>query len=349
MRVLGIESSCDETGIAVVEDGRRVVLQALASQADIHARFGGVVPEIASRQHLLTFPALMRDALAEHREDLNLDAIAVTYGPGLAGSLLVGVNFAKALSMAWGLPLYGVHHLEGHVYANWIEDGQWDGETRGDPLLPAVALIVSGGHTDIVSILGHGRYRLLSQTRDDAAGEAFDKVARLLGLGYPGGPLIERVAQEATDPVRLPSPLIRDSWDFSYSGLKTAVLRVVNERGGTEALEPPDVANIAAGFQRAAVVGLAERLMVVARAVGAQSLLISGGVAANGALRQEILQRADLPVWCPRPGLCTDNGVMIAARAGFLLEEGAAPVGLNLDAVPSLRMELVKDAAIPTT
>ena len=338
MRILGIESSCDETGIAIVEDGRRVIVHALSSQADIHARFGGVVPEIASRQHLLTFPTLLRDVMQRHDGDLNLDAIAVTYGPGLAGSLLVGVNFAKALAMAWDLPLYGVHHLEGHVYANWIADGQWDSEERGDPLLPSVALIVSGGHTDIVLVEEHGNYRLLSETRDDAAGEAFDKVARLLGLGYPGGPIIERVAREATDPVRFPSPLIRDSWDFSFSGLKTAVLRVVNERGGTDALTQEDIANIAAGFQLTAVTGLADRLLEVARATKAKSVMLSGGVAANSALGEEVLSKADMPVWRPRPGLCTDNGVMIAARAAFVIEHGAQPDDGSLDAVPSLRV-----------
>ncbi len=344
MRVLGIESSCDETGIAVVEDGRRIIVHGLSSQADIHARFGGVVPEIASRQHLLTFPALLRDVVQRHDGELNLDAIAVTYGPGLAGSLLVGVNFAKALAMAWNLPLYGVHHLEGHVYANWIRDGQWDGEDHGDPVLPAVALIVSGGHTDIVLIEAHGRYKLLSETRDDAAGEAFDKVARLLGLGYPGGPVIERVAREASDPVRLPSPLIRDSWDFSFSGLKTAVLRLVNERGGTEALDQAAIANIAAGFQQTAVIALADRLLEVARATGAQSVMLSGGVAANAALGAEVLRKAEMPVWRPRPALCTDNGVMIAARAAFLIEQGAQPDDGALDAVPSLRMGMTLGA-----
>ena len=339
MRILGIESSCDETGIAIVEDGRHLIAHGLASQADIHARFGGVVPEIASRQHLLTFPTLLRDVVTEDFDGgRGLDAIAVTYGPGLAGSLLVGVNFAKALAFAWSLPLYGIHHLEGHVYANWIANGQWDSEERGDPLLPSVALIVSGGHTDIVLVEAHGQYRLLSETRDDAAGEAFDKVARLLGLGYPGGPIIERVAREATDPVRLPSPLIRDSWDFSFSGLKTAVLRVVNERGGTDALSQEDIANIAAGFQQTAMTGLADRLLTVARATKAKSVMLSGGVAANGALGEEVLRKADMPVWRPRPGLCTDNGVMIAARAAFVIEQGTQPDDGTLDATPSLRM-----------
>jgi N6-L-threonylcarbamoyladenine synthase len=339
MRILGIESSCDESGIAVVEDGRRVVVQALASQAALHARFGGVVPEIASRQHLLTFPTLFRETLAAGPEALQLDAIAVTYGPGLAGSLLVGLNFAKALSLAWDLPLVGVHHLEGHIYANWITDGQWDGQARGDPPFPTVALIVSGGHTDLVLIEGHGQYRMLGQTRDDAAGEAFDKVARLLGLPYPGGPPIERTALEAETPTPFPRPLIRNSMDFSFSGLKTAVLRVVEERGGAQALAPGEVANLAAGFQRTVVEALAERLAEAAVAANARAVLLSGGVAANKALREEALKRSPVPLWCPRPGLCTDNGVMIAARGHFLLEEGVTH-GADLDAVPSLPMRM---------
>lgn len=339
MRILGIESSCDESGIALVEDGRRVVTHALASQADIHARFGGVVPEIASRQHLLTFPTLFQSTFGADPRKFGIDAIAVTYGPGLAGSLLVGVNIAKALALSWDLPLVGVHHLEGHVYANWIQDGQWDEVQRGDPLFPAIVLIVSGGHTDLVLIEDHDRYRLLGQTRDDAAGEAFDKVARILGLSYPGGPMIERVAREATSPVSFPRPLIRDSWDFSFSGLKSAVLRAVQERGGTEALSQEQVADLAAGFQQTSVDALAERLTEAAHAFKARSVLLSGGVAANGALREEVLRRADLPVWCPRPSLCTDNGIMIAARANFLWDAGVRH-GWDLDAVPSLRMKM---------
>ena len=339
MRILGIESSCDESGVAIVEDGRRVILQALASQAEIHARFGGVVPEIASRQHLLTFPTLFRDVLATGPKQLGLDAVAVTYGPGLAGSLLVGVNIAKALALSWDLPLVGVHHLEGHVYANWIGDGQWDDVERDDPPFPAIVLIVSGGHTDLVLIEGHGVYRLLGETRDDAAGEAFDKVARLLGLGYPGGPLIERAALDAESPVSFPRPLIRGSWDFSFSGLKTAVLRAVQERGGPEALSAGQVADLAAGFQRTSVDALAERLTEAARTWNVRAVLLAGGVAANQALREEVLKRSSVPLWCPRPALCTDNGVMIAARAHFLLEAGVRH-GWDLDAVPGLRMPM---------
>ena len=237
MRILGIESSCDETGIAIVEDGRRVIVHGLSSQADIHARFGGVVPEIASRQHLLTFPTLLRDVMQRHDGDLNLDAIAVTYGPGLAGSLLVGVKLWPRRWLWRGIfRSMASTTLRGMFTLTGLRDGQWDGEERGDPILPAVALIVSGGHTDIVLIETHGQYRLLSETRDDAAGEAFDKVARLLGLGYPGGPIIEHVARDATDPIRFPSPLIRDSWDFSFSGLKTAQSSAWSTNAGAQSL-----------------------------------------------------------------------------------------------------------------
>ena len=294
---------------------------------------------MASRQHLLAFPPLVRAVLAEtglHGE--RLDAIAVTYGPGLAGALLVGVNLAKALAFAWGVPLVGVHHLEGHLYANWVGGGQWDGVERGDPPFPAVALIVSGGHTDLVEVRGHGDYRLLGRTRDDAAGEAFDKAARLLGLGFPGGPVVERAAREAMAPVSFPRPFLRGSWDFSFSGLKTAVLRAVEERGGTAALTPGQVADLAAGFQQAVVEVLAERLAEAARERGAKAVLLSGGVAANGALRAEVLRRSPAPLWCPRPGLCTDNGVMIAACANFLA--GSRPEGhaWDLDVDPGLPM-----------
>ena len=340
MRVLGFESSCDESGIAVVEDGRRIIAQALASQAELHSRFGGIVPEIASRQHLTAFPALLKDMLGSDRQELRIDAIAVTRGPGLAGSLLVGLNIAKALAFSWNLPLLGVHHLEGHLYANWIEDGQWDGEQKGDPPFPSVALIVSGGHTDLVLIKGHGDYRLLGRTRDDAAGEGFDKVARMLGLGFPGGPPVERAAADSHDPVPVPRPRIRESRDFSFSGLKTAVLRAVEARGGTAGLSEEQVRDLAAGFQEATIDVLANRLRDAAQDYGAKAVLLSGGVAANGALRQEVLNRVPQRLWCPRPGLCTDNGVMIAAGAHFLFEAGVRH-GLDLDIDPSLPMVAV--------
>ena len=337
MKILSIESSCDESGLAVIEDGRKIVFNSLASQADIHSRFGGIVPEIASRQHLLTFPKLLKDYIENIAPQNNIDAIAVTYGPGLAGSLLVGVNFAKALSLSWDLPMIGVHHLEGHIYANWIEDGQWDGETRGDPILPAVALVVSGGHTDLVYIESHERYKIIGQTRDDAAGEAFDKVARILGLKYPGGPEIERLAREANEPVLFPKPAIRDSWDFSFSGIKTAVLRFVQGIEKEAPLDDITRKNIAAGFQKISVDALAERLVEASRVFGAKSVILSGGVAANQALRSKVLDLSDLPLWCPKPALCTDNAAMIGARARFLWDMGVRHE-MDMDAVPNLRM-----------
>ena len=337
MRVLGFESSCDESGIAVVDNGRRIVTHALASQAALHDRFGGVVPEIASRQHLTAFPALLEGMFGSAGRPKDIDAIAVTRGPGLAGSLLVGLNIAKALAFSWDLPILGVHHLEGHLYANWIEDGQWDGERKGDPPFPSVALIVSGGHTDLVLIKDHGDYRLLGRTRDDAAGESFDKVARMLGLGFPGGPPVEEAATHAGDPIRFPRPQIRESRDFSFSGLKTAVLRAVEARGGTGALSGEQVNDLSAGFQEAAIEVLVNRLRDAARDYGARAVLLSGGVAANGALRTEVLERVPLPLWCPKPALCTDNGVMIAAAAHFLLDAGLRH-GLDLDVDPSLPM-----------
>ncbi|MBI4329181.1 MAG: tRNA (adenosine(37)-N6)-threonylcarbamoyltransferase complex transferase subunit TsaD [Chloroflexi bacterium] len=336
MRVLGIESSCDESAAAVVEDGRLLLSQAVASQADLHARFGGIVPEVASRQHLLEFLPVLQKTIEGAGGWGAIDAVAVTRGPGLAGSLLVGFNLAKALAFARRLPFVGIHHLEGHLYANWIQGGQWDGEARKPPPFPSVALIVSGGHTDLVYVEGHGRYRLLGRTRDDAAGEAFDKAARLLGLGFPGGPPVERAAREARQPVTFPRPTLRDgSDDFSFSGLKTAVLRAVEERKGTTALTAEQVTDLAAGFQRVVVDTLTEKLVKVVRDTGAQAALLSGGVAANGALRQEVIRRSPVPVWCPRPALCTDNGVMIATCAYFRLQAGLRH-GWDLDVQPNL-------------
>lgn len=337
MKILGIESSCDESGIAIVEDGRKTLFSVLASQIDVHSRFGGVVPEIASRQHLLAFPKLLRDLFDSNFDPSQLDAIAVTYGPGLSGSLLVGVNIAKSLALSWGLPIIGINHLEGHVYANWIRDGQWDSIDRGDPLLPAIALIVSGGHTDLLLVEGHDRYKIIGQTRDDAAGEAFDKVARILGLNYPGGPEIERIAKESKNPINFPRPAIRDSWDFSFSGLKSAVLRKVNNLKEENKLDEATKNDVAAGFQNVSVEALTTRLLEAANEFGARSLIISGGVAANQSLRESIVDRSDLPVWCPRPSLCTDNAVMVAARAGFLWDMDVRHSS-DLDAVPNLRM-----------
>ncbi len=317
MLALGIETSCDETAVGVVVDGRRLLANVVASQAEIHARYGGIVPEVASRHHIEAMLPVVRAALSEARcQPSDLDLLAVTAGPGLAGSLLVGLNTAKALAFAWSKPLLAVNHLEGHLYANWlVEDAK--------PELPAVVLIVSGGHSEIILAEDHGRYQLLGRTRDDAAGEAFDKAARVLGLGFPGGPAIEQEARKAkAKPPRLPRAWLGQTNDFSFSGLKTAVRRIADE--GTNG-----VAEIAAGFQTAVVDVLTKKVVRAAGQTGAKSILISGGVAANGPLRASIKDAAPIPVWVPPPVLCTDNGAMIAAAAHFRAESGAA--GLDLD------------------
>jgi N6-L-threonylcarbamoyladenine synthase len=322
MLVLGIETSCDETAVGVVADGRRLLANVVASQADIHARYGGVVPEVASRHHIEAMMPVVKAALIESRcRPSDLDAVAVTAGPGLAGSLLVGLNSAKSLAYAWSKPLIAVNHLEGHLYANWLVE-----EAR--PELPAVVLIVSGGHSEIVLATDHGAYELLGRTRDDAAGEAFDKAARVLGLGFPGGPVIERTAREAgPKPPRLPRAWLGDSNDFSFSGLKTAVARVAQE--GTASV--PD---IAAGFQTAVIDVLTKKTVRAAEEHDASCILVSGGVAANGPLRAALRAASPVPVWVPPPVLCTDNGAMIAAAAHFRAEaapSGAGRADLDLD------------------
>ena len=324
-RILGIETSCDETAAALVVDGRYVESNVVASQDDVHRETGGVVPEIASRLHLRAIGPVVVRALEEAGRDWgDVDLVAVTHGPGLAGALLVGLNTAKALSFARGLPLLGVNHLEGHVYANWLVD-------QVEPRFPLVCLIVSGGHSDLVLMRDHGEYVRLGRTLDDAAGEAFDKAARMMGLGYPGGPAVQQAA-EGGDPVRYPLPRawLRPSWDFSFSGLKTAVLRTVREAG--EALE---VADLAASFQEAVVDVLATKTVEAARELGAQSIALAGGVAANLPLRARIQQLSDVPVLIPPVRLCTDNAAMIAAAAHFRFAAGARSP-LDLDVSPVL-------------
>ena len=324
-RILGIETSCDETAAAVVVDGRRIEANIVASQEDVHRETGGVVPETASRLHLRTLvPVLQQTLTAAGRDWGEIDAIAVTHGPGLAGSLLVGLNTAKAMAFARGLPLVAVNHLEGHVYANWLVEGD-------EPRFPLVSLIVSGGHTDLVLMEGHGHYRRLGRTRDDAAGEAFDKAARMLRLGYPGGPAIQRAAENA-DPSRypLPRPWLRGSDDFSFSGLKTAVLRTV-ERAGSSLV----AADLAASFQEAMVDVLVTKTVDAAREHGAQALALAGGVAANLPLRARMQAFSPVPVLIPPVRLCTDNAAMIAAAGHFRYQAGERSA-LDLDAIPSL-------------
>ena len=329
MKILGIESSCDETAAAVVEDGTRILSNVIASQVELHARYGGVVPEVASRQHLLAAIPILKEALSAARVELkDISAVAVTNGPGLAGSLLVGVNLAKALALAYDLPLIGVNHLEGHIYANWLEE---EGKEIF-PKFPLLCLIVSGGHTDLVLMKGHGEYQQLGRTRDDAAGEAFDKVARLLGLGYPGGPAIEQAARGINPSYNLPRAWLRGSDDFSFSGLKTAVLHLVRRLGpGFQAAE------IAASFQEAVVDVLVTKTLEAAKRHKVRQILLAGGVAANSLLRETMIRLSPLPVLCPSPILCTDNAAMIASCGYFKLIRGKLS-GWDLDAVPNLKL-----------
>ena len=326
--ILGIETSCDETAAAVVEDGRVLRSNIVASQFHLHERYGGVVPEVASRHHLEVILQVVDAALAEARCAWGeLAGVAVTAGPGLSGALLVGVSTAKTLAWAYGLPLLGVNHLEAHLYANWIEIA---GREYALPELPALGLIVSGGHTDLVLMRGHGSYERLGRTRDDAAGEAFDKVGRLLGLGFPGGPAIERAARGQRPAQRMPRAWLKGSDDFSFSGLKTAVLHAVRGEG-----TPAPVPELAAAFQESVVDVLSKKAAAAAAREGARSLLLSGGVAANGPLRDAIVDRSPVPVFAPPPVLCTDNGAMIAACAHYRFDDLLA--GTDLDARPDWR------------
>jgi N6-L-threonylcarbamoyladenine synthase len=321
--ILGIETSCDETAAAVVADGRVVLSNVIASQAELHARYGGVFPEVASRQHLLAIVPTVEAALVESGAGwADLAAIAVTRGPGLAGSLLVGVNAAKGLAMARGLPLVGVNHLEGHLYSNWLHSG---GRVRSpelaaaaageDPPFPHLALIVSGGHTDLLLVAGHGDYTLLGRTLDDAAGEAFDKVARLLGLGYPGGPELERLA-ESGDAGRFDFPVATTAnpLDFSFSGLKSACRRALEE--STVGGAPARLADLAASFQSAVLRALVGRVQRALAEYPVPMVMLAGGVSANGALRRALTEALDVPLRYPPLVLCTDNAAMIAA-AGY--------------------------------
>jgi N6-L-threonylcarbamoyladenine synthase len=328
VRILGIETSCDETAAAVVDDGRLVRSSVVASQADLHARYGGVVPEIASRAHVELICDVIEESLVEAGSSLDeLDAVAAVRGPGLAGALLVGVSAAKAISLAGALPYVGVHHHEAHLYAAMIEDPQLEP--------PLVTLIVSGGHTLLIAMDGHGRYRVLGQTVDDAAGEAFDKIARFLGLGYPGGPAIDRLAREG-DPeaIRFPRPMRTDGHDFSFSGLKTAVVQYVRKNPQSE------VADIAASFQAAIVDVLVDKLVAAARETGIDTIVAGGGVAANSLLRDRLTDLADagdLRVVLPSVALCTDNAAMVAAVAAYRLAADG-PTPLETPVVPNLRL-----------
>jgi len=326
MKILGIETSCDETAAAVVEDGSRIISNVVSSQIDIHARYGGVVPEVASRQHLLTIIPVASQAMAEVSwQDIN--GIAVTFGPGLAGSLLVGVNVAKAIALAKKLPITGVNHLEAHIYANWLDFSSPPGE-KGKVKFPCLCLVVSGGHSDLVLMKGHGQFEKLGRTRDDAAGEAFDKAARILDLGYPGGPAIEQAGRSGIPCLPLPRAWLKGSHDFSFSGLKTALWHLVH-KGGVS------VADVAASFQLAIVDVLVAKTIEAAKQLKVEQILLSGGVAANKTLTQHFLTNSPVPVLIPPPQLCTDNAAMVAACGYYHFQAGKIS-GYDLDVVPSL-------------
>ncbi|MDQ4075181.1 MAG: tRNA (adenosine(37)-N6)-threonylcarbamoyltransferase complex transferase subunit TsaD [Chloroflexota bacterium] len=349
LTVLGVESSCDETAVAVVRNGREILSNVVASQVELHQKYGGVFPEMASRRHVLNITPTLAEALEGAGvawEDI--DAVAATYGPGLAGALVVGLNFAKGLALARGLPFIGINHLEGHIYSNWLAD-----PNRKDvpqPEFPSVILIVSGGHTELFLMTDHGQYELLGRTLDDAAGEAFDKVARMLGLPYPGGPPIQRTAEKG-NPRAFEFPRSTpNEYDFSFSGLKTAVLREVeqfkpdkgevDERYGPAVVRPLPVANLAASFQQAVVDVLVERVVKATEAFDVKQVLIAGGVAANVPLRnamQAALAPLKVPVYYPPIALCTDNAAAIAAAAYWRLIHGATSP-LSLEVAPSLKL-----------
>jgi N6-L-threonylcarbamoyladenine synthase len=355
--ILGLETSCDETAGAVVADGRRILANVVASQVKLHRKYGGVFPEMASRQHVLDIVPVVQETLAQVGiEWAALDAIAVTSGPGLVGSLLVGVNMAKGIAWATGLPLIGVNHLEAHLYANWLfapPEGMPDTDPPPAPRFPLLCLIVSGGHSDLVLTAGHGQYRVLGRTLDDAAGEAFDKVARLLGLGYPGGPAIQGVAENGNPTsFDLPRALLNDSYDFSFSGLKTAVLRIVHKYEGSNkqpskrrsrqvtapSLRTLPLADLAASFQAAVVDVLVEKTRRAAEEFQVEEVLLAGGVASNTLLRQRMVSKIDVPVRYPPPALCTDNAAMVAS-AGYFKHRSGDRDGWDLDVLPRLALE----------
>jgi N6-L-threonylcarbamoyladenine synthase len=331
-RILAIETSCDETACAVIENGRALLASTVASQMEMHARFGGVYPEVASRQHVLSIIPVVEQTLVQSNITLkDIDAIAVTRGPGLAGSLVVGMNMAKGLALGTNLPLIGVNHLEGHIYSSWIYNA---GESvPPEPQFPLMALLVSGGHTELNLMTDHLTYERLGSTLDDAAGEAFDKVARLLGLPYPGGPSIQKAA-EGGDPKRFKFPRARlDSpYDFSFSGVKTAVLYEVNDLNKKSKILP--VEDLAASFQAAVVETLFEKTMQAARDHKAKEILVAGGVSANRALRNIFQSQKEFKVNIPAFLLCTDNAAMVAA-AGYYRYALGHVSGMEMDVQPT--------------
>lgn len=330
--ILSIESSCDETAAAVVRDGREVISSIISTQIPLHAIYGGVVPEIASRKHVESVDPVVEQALLQAKLRLcDVDAVAVTYGPGLVGALLIGVSAAKALAFAAGKPLVPVNHIEGHVSANYI--------AHPDLRPPFVCLVASGGHSHIVRVEDYGVYTLLGQTQDDAAGEAFDKAARVLGLPYPGGPLLDKLSREGNPgALRLPHVVTQGKYDYSFSGLKTALINQVHKlrQSGQEV----PAADIAASFQHAAVSMLVEKAVLAARDTGAKTLALAGGVASNSCLRETLQSRCDaegIALRMPPPVLCTDNAAMIGSAAFYRLMRGEV-ADLTLNADPSLKL-----------
>ncbi len=394
MLILGIESSCDETGAAIVKDGRLLLSNVVASQIEIHNRYGGVVPEVASRQQLASIIPVIETALEQAGCNWeNIDAIAATYGPGLAGSLLVGLTVGKALALAHSLPFLGVNHLEAHIYANWLrkagqpsaqgaDDAAWEYQ-EGDPVFPLICLVISGAHSELVLVRGHGQYELLGHTRDDAAGEAFDKVARILGLSYPGGPAVQKAAQQAEEDFerhgkspalarntyRLPRAWLRGTYDFSFSGLKTAVLHLAegaaadqqesrasgNKEGkqvsqytrmGAQSAQKGSVSVplLASSFQEAVVDVLAVKTRLAAQEYHVKQVLLAGGVAANASLRARLeqeLRALNIRLNYPPIEFCTDNAAMIGSAAFFHLLRGEQH-GLDLDVQPGLSLPFTK-------
>ena len=330
--ILGIETSCDETAAAIVVDGRQVLANVVSSQVDLHARYGGVVPEIAGRAHESLLTPVIAEAMVEAGvTDDDIDVVAATHGPGLIGSLLIGVSAAKALALGWGLPFIGINHHEAHLYAALIEEPEME--------FPLVVMLVSGGHTMLIEFQDHGRYKLLGATVDDAAGEAFDKVARYLGLGYPGGPVIDRLSQEGdSNAIKFTPPMRNEGLNFSFSGLKTAVVNYVRQH--------PDVetADVAASFQSAVVDVLSHKARKAAREIGAKGICLAGGVAANSELREKTLDMCvedGIQGFLPSRAMCTDNAAMVAATAWWRMQsEGQSPLDLGAD--PNLKLPFIE-------
>jgi N6-L-threonylcarbamoyladenine synthase len=330
--ILGIETSCDETAAAIVVDGRQVLANVVSSQVDLHARYGGVVPEIAGRAHESLLTPVIAEAMVEAGvTDDDIDVVAATHGPGLIGSLLIGVSAAKALALGWGLPFIGINHHEAHLYAALIEEPEME--------FPLVVMLVSGGHTMLIEFQDHGRYKLLGATVDDAAGEAFDKVARYLGLGYPGGPVIDRLSQEGdSNAIKFTPPMRNEGLNFSFSGLKTAVVNYVRQH--------PDVetADVAASFQSAVVDVLTHKARKAAREIGAKGICLAGGVAANSELREKTLDMCvedGIQGFLPSRAMCTDNAAMVAATAWWRMQsEGQSPLDLGAD--PNLKLAFIE-------